>query len=89
MSWLGYGGLIPFLAFGVLTSVDRERGMFWHASLRAYGAVIRGVYPNVPNVAVSCVYLSRNIAQSALTYLRNTSVSTDSVIQQNQELGNR
>ncbi len=40
VTWLGYGGLVPFLALPVLTFVDRERGMFWHATLRAYGAVI-------------------------------------------------
>lgn len=40
VAWLGYGGLIPFLALSVLSFVDRERAAFWHASLRAYGAVI-------------------------------------------------
>jgi hypothetical protein len=40
VAWLGYGGLIPFLALAVLSFVDRERAVFWHASLRAYGAVI-------------------------------------------------
>ena len=40
VTWLGYGGLLPFLALAVLTSVDHERAVFWHGSLRAYGAVI-------------------------------------------------
>lgn len=40
VAWLGYGGLIPFLAFAVLTLVDRQRGVFWHGNLRAYAAVI-------------------------------------------------
>jgi len=40
VAWLGYGGLIPFLALAVLTCIDRERTALWHACLRAYGAVI-------------------------------------------------
>ena len=38
--WLGYGGLLPFLAFDVLIWVDRDRAAFWHHNLQAYGAVI-------------------------------------------------
>jgi hypothetical protein len=40
VAWLGYGGLIPFLALAVLASVDRGRLPMWHGYLRAYGAVI-------------------------------------------------
>ncbi len=40
VAWLGYGGLLPFLALGVLTWVDRERVALWHGMLCAYGAVI-------------------------------------------------
>ena len=40
VAWLGYGGLIPFLALAALACVDRERTVLCHASLRAYGAVI-------------------------------------------------
>ena len=40
VAWLGYGGLIPFLALAGLACVDRERTVLWHDSLRAYGAVI-------------------------------------------------
>jgi hypothetical protein len=40
VAWLGYGGLIPFLVFAVLTCADRERSTLWQASLRGYGAVI-------------------------------------------------
>jgi hypothetical protein len=40
VAWLGYGGLIPFLAFAVLIGADRERSPLWQASLRAYAAVI-------------------------------------------------
>jgi hypothetical protein len=40
VAWLGYGGLVPFLALAVLACIDRERTVLWHAGLRAYGAVI-------------------------------------------------
>jgi len=40
VSALGYGGLVPFVALAVLTGVDHEREMFWHATLRNYGALI-------------------------------------------------
>ncbi len=40
MPWLGYGGLIPFLALAALTVADRGRAAMWHGYLRAYGAVI-------------------------------------------------
>jgi hypothetical protein len=40
VAWLGYGGLIPFVALALLACVDRERTLLWRASLRAYGAVI-------------------------------------------------
>jgi hypothetical protein len=39
VAWLGYGGLIPFLALAMLACVDRERMALWHASLRACGCV--------------------------------------------------
>ena len=37
---LGYGGLLPFLALGMLAFFDRERETFWQGNLRAYAAVI-------------------------------------------------
>lgn len=40
VSWLGYGGLIPFLTFAVLAWTDRQRTMLWQGNLLAYGAVI-------------------------------------------------
>lgn len=40
VKWLGYGGLIPFIAFAVLTWTDHERWALWNQSLLAYGAVI-------------------------------------------------
>jgi hypothetical protein len=40
VAWLGYGGLLPFLALVALTYVDCERAMFWHGILRAYAALI-------------------------------------------------
>jgi hypothetical protein len=40
VAWLGYGGLIPFLALAGLTCADRVRGGFWHGNLSAYGALI-------------------------------------------------
>ena len=40
MTWLGYGGLIPFITLALLSSMDRGRGAFWHGCLVAYGAVI-------------------------------------------------
>ena len=39
-AWLGYGGLIPFVALGLLICVDHGRGQLWHTYLTAYGAVI-------------------------------------------------
>jgi hypothetical protein len=40
VAWLGYGGLIPFLALAVLTCVDRGRAVLWHGYLVSYAAVI-------------------------------------------------
>lgn len=40
VTWLGYGGLIPFITLSWLTYMDRGRGAFWHGCLVAYGAVI-------------------------------------------------
>ena len=40
VQWLGYGGLIPFLAFAVLTWTDHERWSLWNTALLSYGAVI-------------------------------------------------
>lgn len=39
-AWLGYGGLLPFLALAALSCADRERGALWHESLRTYAALI-------------------------------------------------
>ncbi len=38
--WLGYGGLLPFVALSVLTWADPAHGRFWQEGLAAYGAVI-------------------------------------------------
>lgn len=40
VAWLGYGGLIPFVALAALTCIDRERGAYWHGDLCIYGALI-------------------------------------------------
>jgi hypothetical protein len=40
VAWLGYGGLIPFVALAALTCMDHERDLLWLGDLRAYGAVI-------------------------------------------------
>ena len=40
VSWLGYGGLLPFLAFAMLTWTNHERWALWHECLLFYGAVI-------------------------------------------------
>jgi hypothetical protein len=40
VAWLGYGGLIPFVALAVLSWFDAERVGLWHANLRIYSAVI-------------------------------------------------
>jgi hypothetical protein len=40
VAWLGYGGLLPFIALAGLTCLDREREVFWQGNLRAYGALI-------------------------------------------------
>ncbi len=40
VAWLGYGGLVPFIALAALSCIDRERGGYWHGNLSAYGALI-------------------------------------------------
>jgi hypothetical protein len=40
VGWLGYGGLLPFLALAALACADRPRAALWHGYLVAYGAVI-------------------------------------------------
>jgi hypothetical protein len=40
VNWLGYGGLLPFLALAVALWVDSSNGSFWREALVAYGAVI-------------------------------------------------
>ena len=40
VAWLGYGGLLPFVALAVLAGVDPARAGFWSRALTGYGAVI-------------------------------------------------
>ena len=40
VSWLGYGGLLPFVALAVLIWVDSSHSSWWRDALIAYGAVI-------------------------------------------------
>jgi uncharacterized membrane protein len=38
--WLGYGGLLPFVALAVAAWVDNSHSSLWREALLAYGAVI-------------------------------------------------
>ncbi len=40
VSWLGYGGLIPFLALTPASLLDCHHGAVWSDALYAYGAII-------------------------------------------------
>ncbi|WP_374669004.1 DUF3429 domain-containing protein [Ramlibacter sp.] len=40
VTWLGYGGLLPFLGLAVLAAADPPRATDWSRALVAYGAVI-------------------------------------------------
>lgn len=40
VAWLGYGGLLPFVALAALTAVDAPRAALWSDALVGYGAVI-------------------------------------------------
>ena len=40
VAWLGYGGLIPFVALAGLAPVDPQHAAAWSRALAAYGAVI-------------------------------------------------
>lgn len=40
VAWLGYGGLIPFVALAILVLVEPGHGVVYRAALNAYGAVI-------------------------------------------------
>lgn len=40
VAWLGYGGLLPFIALVILASVDPHRAPAWSDALVGYGAVI-------------------------------------------------
>ncbi|MSR09188.1 MAG: DUF3429 domain-containing protein [Gammaproteobacteria bacterium] len=40
VAWLGYGGLVPFVALALGSLIDDEQAAFFSAALRAYGAVI-------------------------------------------------
>ncbi len=40
VTWLGYGGLVPFISLAALTLIDRGHSALWHGCLVAYGAVI-------------------------------------------------
>lgn len=40
VAWLGYGGLLPFLAAALLVVIDPAHAGLWRNALIAYGAVI-------------------------------------------------
>jgi hypothetical protein len=40
VAWLGYGGLLPFVALAILTALDAPRAALWSDALVGYGAVI-------------------------------------------------
>lgn len=40
VTWLGYGGLIPFLTLAAANVLNPEHGVLWHQALYAYGAII-------------------------------------------------
>lgn len=42
VAWLGYGGLIPFLALTPASLLDHHHGVVWSDALYAYGAIILG-----------------------------------------------
>ena len=40
VAWLGYGGLVPFLALALLGALDANHRELWQKMLLSYGAVI-------------------------------------------------
>jgi hypothetical protein len=40
VAWLGYGGLLPFLALALGSLLDRDHAALWSQALCAYGAII-------------------------------------------------
>jgi len=40
VAWLGYGGLLPFLALAPASLLDHHHGAQWSDALYAYGAII-------------------------------------------------
>lgn len=40
VAWLGYGGLLPFLALAPASLLDQHHGAAWSDALFAYGAII-------------------------------------------------
>ena len=40
VAWLGYGGLLPFLALAPASLLDHHHGAVWSDALYAYGAII-------------------------------------------------
>ena len=40
VAWLGYGGLLPFLALASASWLDQHHGLLWSDALFAYGAII-------------------------------------------------
>lgn len=40
VAWLGYGGLLPFIALAILTAADAPRSALWSDALTGYGAII-------------------------------------------------
>lgn len=40
VAWLGYGGLVPFVALAIMLGLDSQRATMWSDALAGYGAVI-------------------------------------------------
>ncbi len=40
VAWLGYGGLVPFVALTLATIIDGDSALFWDGALIAYAAAI-------------------------------------------------
>lgn len=40
VAWLGYGGLLPFVALMPASLIDHHHGVLWSNALYAYGAII-------------------------------------------------
>jgi hypothetical protein len=40
VAWLGYGGLLPFIALTLASVLDQSHALIWSDALYAYGAII-------------------------------------------------